>query len=127
METEQGDKAQNWTVGTTVSGGEKFPAIMCGKKVVWFTCLSSDRNELRQLCHSHNASITAEREKFRIEHEVQLSWKRQCGKLREQLATTLHEIGLLSCSGERGDQPLTKLDAIARRCQKELAKVKEGK
>ncbi len=30
--------------------------------------------------------LAAEREKFLVEHEVQLSWKRQCSKLREQLA-----------------------------------------
>ncbi len=53
------DKAQEWTVGTTVSSGDKFPAIMCDGKVIWFTCLSSDKNELRQLCAAHNSAITA--------------------------------------------------------------------
>ncbi len=54
---------RDWTAGTTIQGGDKYPAIMCGKKVVWFTCLSSDRNELRQLCNAHNAALAAERER----------------------------------------------------------------
>jgi hypothetical protein len=58
-------------------------------------------------------------------------------QLREQLAAiaaaqqplvdALHQIGLLAGSGECGDPPQMKLDAIAKRCQKELAKVKDGK
>ncbi len=48
-----------WTVGSTICGGDKYPAIMCDGKVIWYTCLSSDRNELRRLCKAINTALAA--------------------------------------------------------------------
>jgi hypothetical protein len=39
----------------------------------------------------------------------------------------LHQIGLLAGSGDNGDPPQVKLEAIAKRCQKEIALAKVGK
>jgi hypothetical protein len=46
---------------------------------------------------------------------------------QKSLVDALHQIGLLAGSGDKGDTPQVKLEAIARRCGKEIAKVKEGK
>ncbi len=73
-------------------------------------CWGEHKPDNEIICRLHNAALAAERErceglanavevledkldvereKFRVEHEVQLSWKRQCSKLREQLAAAL--------------------------------------
>ncbi len=45
---------------------------------------------------------------------------------RQPLVDALCQIGLLAGSGDRGDNPLTKLEAISERCERELEKVKNG-
>ncbi len=64
-----------WTVGTTVVGGDRFPSIVCNGEMVWSTCRASDKQELKQLCDAHNAAVAeatdaAVQEMLLVKHQL---------------------------------------------------------
>jgi hypothetical protein len=75
-----------------------------------------------------DAAISAAVEKWTRERcFVTLEAYERLEAAQKSLVDALHQIGLLAGSGDKGDTPQVKLEAIARRCGKEIAKVKEGK
>ncbi len=99
--------------------------VFIGNREIGFV---SSEDEAQWITLEGNAALAAERENVTLATQMVHIESKRANEAEQKVQTivdALCQIGLLSGSGDRGDDPLTKLEAISIRCERELEKVKD--